>query len=97
MENCTVVNTYENHISEFDNKTFEELCIELDPAIKSNADLYNEKYYNTTHYKWLNNNYTHFGYKYTPNSLNVDKLKFSPTNSCSSGGLYFTNAKNFLR
>lgn len=96
MENPAIVNTYENHISEFDNKTFEELGIELDPVIKSRTDLYNEKYYNTTHYKWLNNNYTHFGHKYTPNSLNVDKLNFSPTKTCSPGGLYFTNAKNFL-
>ena len=73
MENCTDVNTYENHISEFDNKTFEELYIELDPAIKSNADLYNEKYYNTTHYKWLNNNYTHL-------AINIHRIHLMLTN-----------------
>ena len=95
--NGNIVEIYDNQISDTDNLKFEDLKIQLDSSITNRKELYDEEYYGNTHYKWLNEDYTHFGYKYTPNSINIDTLKFNPNNSCSAGGLYFTNNKNFLQ
>uniref|UniRef100_A0A6C0EAE2 DUF4116 domain-containing protein n=1 Tax=viral metagenome TaxID=1070528 RepID=A0A6C0EAE2_9ZZZZ len=44
-------------------------------------------------YKLTNEYDTHFSFKYK-NGLNIDTNKFNPANTCSSGGLYFTDSSN---
>jgi hypothetical protein len=73
------------------------LDIDLDPEVVAKSELYDTKYYTKTYYKWLNDNYTHLGYKYTPNSINIDTQKFNLSHGNESRGLYFTDGKNFLR
>ena len=47
-------------------------------------------------YKVLANDLIHHGFKYQI-GINVDLVKFNPTGTCRSGGLYFTDIKNILR
>ena len=50
---------------------------------------FNDKYPNTEFYKILMKNYRHNDFTYQ-HGLNVDHIPFNPTESCSPGGLYFT-------
>ena len=49
---------------------------------------FNEIYKNINLYKFLNNNLTHYKFKYVV-GLNEDIFPFNPTGECLEGGLYF--------
>lgn len=46
-------------------------------------------------YKFINDTHQHYTHKYV-HGHNIDKIPFSPLESCSTGGLYFSNHKNIL-
>ena len=50
---------------------------------------FNKAYEGTKFYKFLNYNLIHYGVKYEL-GLNIDPIEFNPTNTCSKGGLYFS-------
>lgn len=79
-----------------DKVTYNDLGLPVNYDVQFNASLFNKDYYNKTFYKWLNDDYTHFNYKYKPLSINVDVLNFVPRGECAKGGLYFTDRKNIL-
>ena len=54
---------------------------------------FNNIYENSNFYKFLNNNFKHYGFKYRL-GLNIDTNDFYPHDKCSKGGLYFTDDKN---
>jgi len=47
-------------------------------------------------YKILDETLIHYGFKYKLGE-NIDTLKFNPSGSCESGGLYFTDRDNIMR
>ena len=51
---------------------------------------FNEKYKGTNFYKFINDTYTHYDFKYT-NGLNIDT---KPFNATCKNGLYFTDTIN---
>ena len=50
---------------------------------------FNDKYPNTEFYKVLVRHCKHHNFTYK-HGLNIDHIPFNPTESCSEGGLYFT-------
>jgi hypothetical protein len=54
---------------------------------------FNEMNPDTTFYKLLNKNLTHFGFYYK-HGINTDTVPFNPSGECSEGGLYFTDQEN---
>lgn len=49
------------------------------------------------YFKLLRKDLTHYGFKYTPSSLNVDPKPFNPIGQCKPGGLYFFNHKQLKK
>ena len=49
---------------------------------------------NTKFYKFLNNDLTHYGFKYQL-GVNIDTEQFNPTRECSKGGFYFCTESDY--